>query len=268
MWDPKIYLRYADERARPFHELLERVGADQPRYVVDLGCGPGNLTETLAGRWPTARVLGIDSSAEMIAAARERAEESTKADEPVGAARLNYEIADVRDYMPADVDVMVTNAMLQWIPDHQQLVAGWARALNPGGWLALQTPASSDSPSQRAIRAVCASPGWADRLQSLVAPRVVPSALDYARLLRAAGCAVDAWETTYIHQLAVPPDGAHPVLNWLSGTGLRPVRTVLSDAEWEAFCRELTPLLAEDYPVRDGVVDFPFCRVFAVAHRA
>jgi trans-aconitate 2-methyltransferase len=267
MWDPQIYLRFAEERGRPFHELVGRVGVANPRHVVDLGCGPGNLTETLTRRWPRATVVGIDNSTEMIAAARRSAAGRQNAAKPIDATRLRYEIADVRDYMPTDVDVLIANAMLQWIPDHQHLAARWAAALNPDGWLALQVPASHDSPSHVAVREVSTGPAWSDRLAPLAARREVPRAVDYARLLRRAGCAVDTWETTYVHQLAATAAGVHPVLAWLSGTGLRPVRAVLTDAEWARFSDELTARLAADYPVRDGVVDFPFTRVFAVACR-
>lgn len=70
-WDPERYLSYADERGRPFVELLARVGAEDPRRVVDLGCGPGNLTRLLAQRWPEAHVLGLDSSPQMVTEARQ-----------------------------------------------------------------------------------------------------------------------------------------------------------------------------------------------------
>ena len=72
MWDPDVYLAFADHRARPFYDLLSRVGAANPRRVVDLGCGAGNLTGQLARRWPDAVVEGLDSSPEMVAAARGR----------------------------------------------------------------------------------------------------------------------------------------------------------------------------------------------------
>ena len=72
MWDPQRYLARAAERARPFHDLISRIGATAPGTVVDLGCGPGNLTVTLAERWPDAKVIGIDSSTAMIAAPTRR----------------------------------------------------------------------------------------------------------------------------------------------------------------------------------------------------
>lgn len=91
---------------------------------------------------------------------------------------------------------------------------------------------------------------------------VVKTAAGYAGLLTDAGCTVDAWETTYVHELA----GENPVLEWIHGTALRPVRAALSDSQWEQFRAELIPLLDAAYPVRpDGMTFFPFRRIFVVA---
>ena len=88
MWDPGTYLRFGDERGRPFFDLLSRVQAVEPGLVIDLGCGPGNLTAALAARWPAARVLGVDNSPEMIEAARTGAGAvATGAGAPPGQAR-------------------------------------------------------------------------------------------------------------------------------------------------------------------------------------
>jgi trans-aconitate 2-methyltransferase len=253
MWDPAVYRRYSDERSRPFFELLGRVGAPAPRAVVDLGCGPGDLTAALARRWPDASVRGVDSSPEMIAEAR------------AGGGPVEYAVGDLRDWSPdADVDVVITNATLQWVPGHEQLLTRWATGLPAGAWLALQVPGNTHAPSHRALREVAASGPWRDRLSLGTGPRDVPDAAGYAELLGGAGCAVDAWETTYVHTLT-PGTAGHPVLRWMEGTALRPVRAALADDEWEAFRSELDDRLALAYPVRDGVVYFPFRRVFAVA---
>jgi trans-aconitate 2-methyltransferase len=264
MWDPVVYRRYADERSRPFFELVGRVAASAPRAVVDLGCGPGNLTTTLAERWPQASVRGVDSSPEMIAEAR------------AGGGPVEYVAGDVRDWSPEhDVDVVITNATLQWVPGHEELLTRWSVALPAGAWLALQVPGNAHAPSHQALREVAASGPWRDRLSSgrapagagRVGPRDVLDPTGYAELLRGVGCVVDAWETTYVHVLVPGPDG-HPVRSWMEGTALRPVRAALADDEWAAFCSELDGRLASVYPVRDGVVYFPFRRVFAVAQVA
>lgn len=259
MWDPNAYLRFADERSRPFFDLLARVDATDPRSVVDLGCGPGQLTLRLHHRWPAATILGLDSSAEMIAAARSQ---------PAGPA-VRFEVADVRDWRPRpDADVVVANAVLQWVPSHDALLARWADELPPGASLAFQVPGNFDSPSHVAIREVASRPAWRDRIAGeLRGSDAVLTAEQYAELLVTHGCTVDAWETTYLHLLP-EVNGEHPVLRWVEGTALRPVRSALDETAWAQFRAELGHLLAAAYPVRQGRVWFPFRRIFVVARRS
>ena len=181
MWDPDKYLSYADLRARPFVELLARVRADAPRRVVDLGCGAGNLTGRLAERWPGAAVEAFDNSPEMVAKARENG--------------VDAHLADVAGWTPApDTDVVVTNAVLQWVPGHRELLRRWAGALPPGSWLAVQVPGNFGAPSHRLARELAADPEWAPRLgpDPLPGPDAVEDPRGYADLLVAAGCDVDA----------------------------------------------------------------------------
>ena len=264
MWDPAVYGRFGAERSRPFDDLVARIGVTAPRAVVDLGCGPGDLTATLAARWPDARVTGVDSSPEMIGKAR-----------GIGAG-VDFRVGDVRVWQPdPDVDVVVSNATLQWVPEHRGLLTEWARRLTPGAWLAVQVPGNFDAPSHRALRAVAATPRFAPAIGNLTRDAPVDDAAGYATLLTGLGCAVDAWETTYVHLLpdtAAGPDGAtpgagsgHPVLRWMEGTALRPVRAALDDDGWREFRAELGERLAQAYPARHGLVSFPFRRVFVVA---
>ena len=152
MWDPELYQRFGDERSRPFFDLLGRVAAEAPGRVVDLGCGPGTLTAALARRWPGAEVRGIDSSAEMIEAAQAL---------PDSGHRLSFALGDVRDWKPdGPVDVIISNAVLQWVPDHLATAARWAGFLPAGGWLAFQVPANFDQPSHQALRELVGSDHW------------------------------------------------------------------------------------------------------------
>ncbi|WP_216216251.1 trans-aconitate 2-methyltransferase [Amycolatopsis aidingensis] len=250
MWDPDKYLDYGDLRARPFHDLVGRIGAREPRRVVDLGCGPGNLTGTLERRWPGARIEAIDSSPEMVAAAR--------------AAGLPAEVGDVTEWRPAaDTDVVVCNAVLQWVPGHRELLRRWVRALPEGGWLAVQLPGNFAAPSHALIRELAARPEWAGALDGVVpAEDLVQPPLAYAELLADEGCVVDAWETTYVQRLG----GGDAVLEWIAGTALRPVMAALDPGDWQRFRGQLADLLAGAYPPRsDGTTWFPFRRVFAVA---
>ncbi|MDX3663966.1 trans-aconitate 2-methyltransferase [Streptomyces sp. ID05-26A] len=244
MWDPAQYLAFADHRARPFYELVGRVRADEPRRVVDVGCGPGNLTSSLSQRWPSAVVEAFDSSPEMVEAAR--------------AAGVDARVDDVTTWKPLpDTDVVVSNAVLQWVAEHPSIVSGWAAALPAGAWLAFQVPGNYADPSHRLIREV-AGEGLAHVFR---ADKPVLDPVEYADLL--GGCStVDVWETTYVQRLS----GQDPVLEWVSGTALRPVRAALSSADWDAYVAELAPRLREAYPQRaDGTTWFPFRRIFAVA---
>ena len=148
-WDPERYLRFADERGRPFVELVGRIAADAPRAVVDVGCGPGNLTGLLKQRWRSAHVTGLDSSPEMIATARGRDDGVT------------YDVADLRDWRPSTpVDVLVSNATLQWVPDHLALLSSLVEAVRPGGWFAFQVPGNFDEPSHTIRRDLAATPPY------------------------------------------------------------------------------------------------------------
>ncbi|GAA2704986.1 trans-aconitate 2-methyltransferase [Actinoplanes palleronii] len=251
MWDPTVYRRFGNERSRPFADLVARIGATGPRAVTDLGCGPGELTRTLAERWPQARVTGIDSSPEMIEKA---------AAEPGG---VDFRLGDIAGWRPGpDTDVVVTNAALQWVPGHQQMLARWVTELPSGAWLAVQVPGNFGAPSHRLLRAVAEEFGVAGVLRE----SPVDDPADYADLLAGAGpgATVDAWETTYLHLL--PDDGAeHPVLRWMEGTALRPVRAALTEPAWADFRTALRGRLAPAYPVRHGRVAFPFRRIFVVA---
>lgn len=256
-WDPQVYGRYATERARPFADLVARVGARTPSTVVDLGCGPGELTASLAQRWPDADVLGVDSSAAMLERAAAQA-----------GPRLRFEPGDVRAWRPAaPVDVMVTNAVLQWVPDHLALLERWVDQLAPGGWLAVQVPGNFEAPSHTLMGEVAAEPAFATRLDGvLLRADSVADPATYTTLLAQAGCEVDAWETTYLHVLP----GADAVLEWVRGTGLRPVLDALADDPplRTAFVEEYAARLREAYPRQPFGTLMAFRRVFVVARRA
>ena len=262
-WDPVRYLTYADERGRPFVELVQRIAVQDPRTVVDLGCGPGNLTNLLADRWPAAAVTGLDSSAEMIAAAR--ATGST----------VTYDVADlrvwvggagIRDWLagpedPAEpVDVLVSNATLQWIPGHLDLMPTLVSRVGTGGWLAFQVPRNFDEPSHTIRTELAALEKYADHTSGVAVPSSHDAATYLERLV-ALGCRVDAWETTYLHVL----HGEDPVFTWVSGTGARPTLQALPAGLREEFEAEFKARLRAAYPDTGRGVVLPFRRVFVVA---
>ena len=252
-WDPERYLAYADERGRPFVDLLTRVRAPAPERVVDLGCGPGNLTGLLAERWPSAHVSGIDSSGEMIAAAQQLGQ------------RVHYEVGDLRGWTAAQpLDVLVSNATLQWVPNHLSLLPRLLEQLGPRGWFAFQVPGNFDEPSHVIRDELAAEAPYEPFTRDVAVPTSQDPTTYYDALVRSGAVDVDAWETTYLHVLR----GKDPVFTWVSGTGARPTLQALPDDLRADFESEFRRRLADAYrPRQDGTVLLPFRRVFAVARR-
>ena len=254
-WDPSKYAEFADYRSRPFFDLTGRIAAEEPRRVVDLGCGPGSLTAALADRWPRARVTGLDSSAAMIAAANAASQLQN----------LDFEVGDIAAWAPPqDLDVLVSNAALQWLPGHQDLLREWASCLTSGAWLAFQVPGNFSAPSHVLMRRQAASSKWHSLLDGVLRHEdAVSEPADYLALLLEAGFDADAWETTYLHVL----QGPDPVLEWVRGTGLRPVLAALAPEEAAEFETEYAEGLRHAYPAGPHGTVFPFRRIFCVARK-
>ncbi|WP_405660625.1 MULTISPECIES: trans-aconitate 2-methyltransferase [unclassified Streptomyces] len=263
-WDPAQYLRHAGHRARPFADLLARVPdlPGDPPHIADLGCGPGNVTVLLAGRWPTAHITGYDNSPEMLDKALVEHEGPTS-----GGGRLDFSYADARSWVPPrPCDLILSNATLQWVPGHVERFGEWIAGLKPGGTFAFQVPGNFGAPSHRLMRELAHSVRWKDRLaDTLRHDDAVLAPETYLERLTSLGCAADVWETTYVHLLT----GEDPVLDWVKGTGLRPVLTALADdpAAQEEFVGEYRAALREAYPATAYGTSFPFRRIFAVARK-
>jgi len=242
-WDPDRYLTYADERGRPFVDLISRIGASDPQTVVDLGCGPGNLTALLKQRWPNADVLGVDSSPEMIEAA-----------EVPG---VRFEIGDLRGWSDR-ADVIVSNAALQWVPGHLELLPRLASRAT--GWFAFQVPGNFDAPTHTIRRELAEDGRFEPYLYGIERPEAFGPEV-YLEVLQREGWQVDAWETTYLHVLR----GDDAVFTWVSATGARPTLQALPEPLRDEFVREFKARLDNAYPVSERGVVMPFRRVFVVA---
>jgi trans-aconitate 2-methyltransferase len=252
-WDPTRYLRFAGERSRPFVELLGRVDAPEPRRIVDLGCGPGHLTPILRARWPNAAIEGVDSSPEMIAKA--------VADniDP----EASYVEADLRHWAPEKpVDLVVSNAALQWVPGHLEILPRLADQVAAGGCLAFSVPGNFGEPSHRLLDELAAAEPYARYTRGRARP-ASHDAATYLELFASRGWAVDAWETTYLHVLT----GDDPVYTWISGTGARPVLQSLPDRVRDDFVDAFKAELRAAYPSNEWGTVLPFRRIFIVARR-
>jgi trans-aconitate 2-methyltransferase len=251
-WSPATYLRFVDERTRPFAELVSRIGA-QADMIVDLGCGPGHLTPVLRARWPKARIVGIDSSPQMVATARE---------EHSGPG-VEYVEADLRVWHPPVApDLLISNATFQWVPDHLGLLPELADRVTVGGTFAFSVPANFTEPSHVLLRQMAAEEPYRRWCEQLDWP-ASHDAVTYLDLLSRPGWVVDAWETTYLHVL----QGQDPVFAWISGTGARPALQALPALQRADFEAAYKQRLRQAYPPRPYGTVLPFRRVFVIARR-
>lgn len=254
-WSAKQYVAFEDERTRPARDLLAAIPPVDVRSAIDIGCGPGNSTELLVERFTNATVRGVDSSTDMIEAARKRLP------------NLQFDTVDIGTWNDSGpFDVIFANAVLQWLPDHATLLPSLADKLTQGGSLAIQMPDNLNEPSHRLMREVAAEGPWASKLADAAGQRTeMASASDYYSMLRPHCARVDVWRTTYHHPLA---GGASGVVEWFKGSGLRPFLEPLDDSEKALYLKQYHAAIEQAYPtLSDGSVLLPFPRLFIVATR-
>jgi len=253
-WDAGVYLKFASERTQPSIDLIRRINLDSPRRIIDLGCGPGNSTEALRRRWSQSAVTGLDNSVQMIEEARRTYPQGT------------WEAGDAASWRAADpFDLVFSNAMLQWLPDHANLCRHLMDQVAPGGALAVQMPAHYDSPLHREIFEVSKNPAWDNRMQAARTALTREPPSFYYDTLQPLSSHLDLWETSYYHIV----DGPEAVLEWYRGTGLRPYLEALpSEDDRRRFEHLLLERYTITYPRRaSGKSLFPFRRLFFVAYR-
>lgn len=254
-WDPALYLEFADDRARPADDLMARLNLDVAGGVMDLGCGPGNLTVKLKQRWPTRPVTGLDSSSEML----------TKARTSPGAGNITWTPGDISAWSPSERFALVfANAALHWVPDHASIFPRLMHAVAAGGRLAVQMPMTGKALYHDCIRRVLALPHWRDRLAGVRSHDHPLKASAYYDFLAPLSSHVDIWETTYHHVLA----DKFAVTAWIAGAALVPYLDLLDTNEKARFLGDYTDIAATAYPPHDdGRVLFQMRRIFMIAKR-
>ncbi len=248
-WDPAQYLRFAGERLRPALDLIARIPHEAPRRVVDLGCGAGNALSILAARFPRAEVTGVDGSAAMLAKAAQAGFRTVQ--------------ADIAAWSPAEkVDVLFSNAALQWLTGHDVLFPHLLGRLAPGGVLAVQMPAMHDDPV-RALQVTVAAQGpWAERLHGVAGSPPILEPTAYYDMLVGRVAALELWQTEYVHVLR----GPDPVVQWAMGSSLKPYLDALEDPLRAQFIAAYSAALRPHYPLRaNGSVLLPFRRLFILS---
>lgn len=253
-WNAGQYLQFAAERTRPCRDLASAITLDNPRTIIDLGCGPGNSTAVLAARWPEANLTGLDSSPAMIAAARKDAPGRT------------FDVGDIAAWSPAGrYDLIFSNAALQWVDNHGELYPRALGYVADGGAFAAQMPCNMKAPTHELMREIARRPEFQAYLGDGVREWHVHDGGYYYDILAPHAGRVDIWETEYLHIL---PNAA-AIVEWYKGTGLRPFLDRLPDADIQARFLDLylEAVTAAYPPRRDGRVILPFQRLFVVAYR-
>jgi len=254
-WSAAQYTRFERERNRPVVDLLAHIPTANVATAVDIGCGPGNSTELLLARYPNASISGMDSSTNMVDAARKRLP------------GLHFDVADIESWSDTGpFDVILANASLHWIPDHSRLFPALLAKLAVGGSLAVQMPDNLDEPAHVLMREIAANGRWRDKLFGASAKRAAShEAAWYYELLHGEAETIDVWRTTYHHRLA---GGAADIVEWFKGTGLQPFLNPLDANERADYLARYREAVARAYPsLADGSVLLPFPRLFIVATR-
>jgi len=247
-WDPDRYLRFRQQRFQPFEDLLALITVRPGLRVVDLGCGTGELTRRLADALPESEVVGIDSSAEMLARAG-----------AVTRPGLRFEPGLIED-IGGTWDLIFSHAAIQWVDDHSRLVPRLMALLAPGGQVAIQLPANHEHPSQRLARDTARSEPFGIALDGWIRDPQALAVEAYAELLYAGGGSeITALAKVYPHVL----EDAGAIADWMRGTALVPYLERLPDELHDRFLEEYGKRLAERFPGRP--VFFGFKRILFAA---
>jgi trans-aconitate 2-methyltransferase len=253
-WSANQYLKFEDERTRPPRDLIAQIPLARAQRVVDLGCGPGNSTELLIARYPEAEVSGLDSSPDMLAQARKRLP------------KCEFVEADLTRWTPPPrTDLLFSNAVFQWVPDHAAVLCRLLEGLPAGRVLAVQMPDNTDEPALALMREIARRGPWAKSSSVNYAARnELPKPAAYYDLLGPLSTRLDIWHTIYNHVMS----GPEAIVEWFKGSALRPFLSALDPAMGDDFLAAYLSEIKQHYrPRYDGKVLLPFPRVFIVAVR-
>lgn len=253
-WNPALYLKYEKERTQPAKDLISRIRKDDPARIIDIGCGPGNSTAELRKRWKNAQIIGLDNSEAMLEKARE--------DYP----DLSWIAGDASGDLShlGKFDIIFSNAVIQWLPDHKSLLERFFSMLQEGGVLAVQMPNTTFMPIRLAVQETAGEAGWRSYFENSKAELHYEEPGYYYDVLSSLTREVDLWETHYQH--IVP--GHEAIVEMYKSTGMKPYLAMLNEGEQEAFARDVLEKIRKEYAIRrDGRVLFPFRRIFFTAYK-
>lgn len=250
-WDPKQYHKFQAERSAPFFDLLSLVEVRPNLKVVDLGCGTGELTRQLADALPNSNVTGLDSSEQMLDAARAAS---------FSGPNLHFEQGD-QSQLTGEWDLIFSNAALHWSENHRELIPDLYRRLNSGGQIAVQVPSNHNHISHQIYRETASEEPFKSILKGFQRYAPVLSIDDYARLFFDGGAAsIVAFEKVYAHVL----EDSDAVVEWISGTALVPYFERLGEHK-EEFMEVIRRKMRAAMP--ESPVFYPFRRTFFSARK-
>ncbi len=248
-WNANQYLKFKNQRTQPAIDLVNRICVEQPKKIIDLGCGPGNSTAVLAERFQAAKILGVDNSADMIATAKDNYPQ------------LDFAFCDIGGDLSGldhDFDIVFSNACIQWVPDHLHLLKNLMGLVATGGVLAIQIPFNFSEPIQKIIdEAAFGNPYLPEKR-----PYHVLTTGEYFDIFSEISDNFDIWEVAYNHVL----DSHRDILEWYRGTGMRPYLSLLPEEQKPLFEQDVLNRIIQNYPVQsNGKVLFRFPRLFMTA---
>lgn len=250
-WNPGRYHQFQSERFAPFEDLLALVKIRDGMKVVDLGCGTGELTRRLADNLPGSKVVGIDSSREMLERAREQMR-----------AGLRFELGAIEKVEGA-WDIVFSHAAIQWVDDHHALILRLLSLVSPNGQLVVQLPSNHAHPTHTLIREIAAEEPFVSALGGWNRLPPVLSISEYAELLHEhGGKELTVFEKVY-HSLL---DNSDALAQWTQGTALVPYFERLPEKLHAAFMKRYREKLAARFP--SSPVFYPFRRILFAATRA
>ncbi len=249
-WNSVQYKKFIEQRSQPAKDLAMRILAYNPKKIIDIGCGPGNSTKILHEIYPQASIVGIDSSPNMIAKAKE--------DNP----DLDFCICDALSLV-GHYDIIYSNACLHWIPNHQIILPVLMDKLNVGGCLAVQMPYNNEAPLYRIINEIVADSKWGFD-NSKLANNLTLTVNEYYKILSSCTSSFDIWETKYYHSMP----NHRALIEWVKSAKLRPYLDCLSDDKGKELENKIIERAEQEYPVMsDGNIIFEFNRLFFTAKR-
>ncbi|MGN0528506.1 MAG: methyltransferase domain-containing protein [Eubacterium sp.] len=251
-WNAELYSKFLKDRTQPSIDLANRITLDNPQSIIDIGCGPGNSTRVLKDKFPNARVIGVDSSKDMIKTAKSNYNDIEF---------MLFDACKDFDKLNDKFDIVFSNACIQWIPNHEKLLADMMGILNDGGMLAVQTPMNYKEPIHIIIEKLVSSDKWKKYFPN---PREFYNLKqeEYFDLLSNISSDFTIWETVYCHRMP----SHESIMEWYRSTGLRPYLSALSGKKAKELEKDVFVEVQKEYPIqKNGEIIFRFPRFFFIA---